>query len=100
MEEDFVLLIRHRCVFELKSYAESRKNNVVNGIETPALAALLFEKYSIGMADTLKQFDGEFLEISNEIIKISDQICEEIDPNFIKNRKTRWKNKRITLSCL
>lgn len=41
---------------EIRSYADSRKNDILRGAETPALAALMVEKFGEGMAKMLSGF--------------------------------------------
>ncbi len=50
-------LFQQRLIEEFRGYAHSRKNDVARGAETPALAALLVEKYGYGMVKAAQLLD-------------------------------------------
>lgn len=87
--------IQHDTQQELISYAESRKNDVARGAETPALAALLVAKYAAGMARSL-----DIVGIDNRITELADQLVLQIDPEFQAHQKERWEARPASLRVL
>lgn len=78
--------IKSDAIADLRSYAQSRKNDVARNAETPALAALLVEKYAAGMAKALT-----IVGIDAEIFELADQLVRDIDPDFEGHQKSRWQ---------
>jgi hypothetical protein len=79
---------------EIRSYADGRKSDVARGAETPALAALLVEKYGEGMAKTLHllgQDDGD-------LVRVIDELVREIDLQYPKHRQYRFQGRPVALS--
>ncbi|NTB05866.1 hypothetical protein [Agrobacterium tumefaciens] len=72
---------------EIRRYADARKSDVARGAETPALAALMVEKFGEGMAKMLSAFgvsDGSFMQ---EV----DRLVREIDTEYPKHRQYRFE---------
>lgn len=70
---------------EIRRYADERKSDVARGVETPALAALMVEKFGEGMGKLLSaiaSLDGSFM-------KEVDKLVHEIDPDYSKHRQSR-----------
>lgn len=84
-------IILDRCIYEIKEYAKGRISDVKRGAETPRLAALMLEKYVIGFVNAIRcsEIDG-YQNISQELQKLGDHLCLEIDPNLKENTKLRW----------
>lgn len=80
------------AIRDIREYAEGRKSDIARGAETPALAALLVEKYGYGLAKScsllIDASDG-YIKPVNVIAEV-DKLIEEIDPDFKENRHNRW----------
>lgn len=74
----------------LTRYAKGRANDVNRGIESPELSALLVEKYAVGLVDAVRALQLG-LDI-NEITRVADELCLNIDPQVKKNREIRYTN--------
>jgi len=74
----------------LKTYANNRKRDVDNNLESKELSSLLLEKYAVGMVDVVRVL-GLKVNI-DAICAEADRLCFEIDKNTIKNRELRYKN--------
>jgi hypothetical protein len=85
-DENEVVYLGERLLRELRSYAEGRKKDVDRGAETPALAALLVEKYAWGLATAVKLLEFPAQNITAE----ADKLVAEIDPYFSENKRKRW----------
>lgn len=73
----------------LRRYAEGRANDVKSGIETSALAALLVEKYAVGLVDAIRTLR---LDIDiNSIVKLADALCQEICSEHVELRQLRYE---------
>jgi len=76
----------------MTQFAERRKSGVDRGLESPELAALLVEKYAVGMVDAAWATN---LDVDiNELTVHVDKLCNSIDPQCKQNRKLRYE--RIT----
>lgn len=71
----------------LQRYAKGRAEDVRSGIETPALAALLVEKYAVGLVDATRVL-GVSVDI-NAITQLADSLCKEICPEYVALRQLR-----------
>lgn len=77
----------------LNRYANGRKNDVENGLESAELSALLVEKYAVGLVDAvrvLKPMLGLNIDI-NSIVAEADNLCRSIDPKTEENRVLRYQ---------
>lgn len=72
---------------EIRGYAEGRRRDVARGAETPALAALLVEKYGEGVAKAANLFGADNSQIAREV----DRLVREIDPQYSKHRRYRFE---------
>lgn len=79
---------------EIQHYAAGRKKDVERGAETPALAALMLEKYGEGMAKMLSGFGGSNASLMQEV----DRLVREIDPQYPKHRQYRFEAKPAGLA--
>lgn len=78
-----------RLIQTLTIYAEGRRRDVLNGLESAELSALLVEKYAIGIVDTLRTLQ---LDIDVDLItKEADLLCHLIDPDTKNNRQLRYE---------
>ena len=75
------------AIEEIRSYADSRKNDILRGAETPALAALMVEKFGEGMAKMLSVFGAS----DDSFIQEVDRLVSEIDPQYQKHRQYRFE---------
>jgi hypothetical protein len=71
---------------EIQRYADGRKSDVARGAETPALAALMVEKFGEGMATTLHLMGADNGDFMREL----DRLVREIDPQYPKHRQYRF----------
>jgi hypothetical protein len=71
---------------EIRSYAESRRNCVARGAETPEFAALMVEKYGSGLLHGVRLVLGR--NIHGDVL---DEEVANIDPDWRANRDARWK---------
>jgi hypothetical protein len=85
--------IEHQVLADLRSYAQSRKNDVARGAETPDLAALIVDKYCEGLAKALR-----IAGIDSTVRREGDRLCREIDPDFDAHRNARWAARPCALS--
>lgn len=70
---------------DLKEYAAYRKRNVDKGLESPSFAAILVEKYALGLSKAVQLlfFDQERFSL------LVDEICLGIDPDYKLNISKR-----------
>jgi hypothetical protein len=73
---------------EIREYAESRKRNVKTGLESGEFAAILVEKYALGLSKAVQLlfFDQERFGL------FTDELCLELDPNYKFNLAQRNSN--------
>ncbi len=77
----------------LNKYADGRKNDVQNGLESAELSALLVEKYAVGMVDAAMELEhilGLSIDVNLITLK-ADNLCLLIDPKTVENRQLRYK---------
>lgn len=92
----FVKLVIH----DLREYAVGRKNDVARGAETPALAALLLEKYGYGLAKAaslLRDASDGHIKPPDVIAEV-DALVAEIDPDWKAHRHLRWESRPADIS--
>jgi hypothetical protein len=77
--------IERQVLAEIDAYAAGRKSDVARGAETPALAALLVDKYGAGLAKALR-----IAGIDSQVQQATDRLAREIDPDFDLHRDARW----------
>jgi hypothetical protein len=53
----------------LRRYARGRANDVERGIETPALSALLVEKYAVGLVDAVRTLGRSDIDINKRLLR-------------------------------
>jgi len=80
----------------VRDYAKRRENDVRRGAESPHLAALLVQKYGLGILDTaflfLDTIGGlqNVGTILNELGKTVDDAVVKIDPLWREHAQERW----------
>ncbi|RQY14864.1 hypothetical protein DF117_27425 [Burkholderia stagnalis] len=79
---------------EIQSYADGRKSDVARGAETPALAALMVEKYGEGLATAVHLMGADNSHLMREL----DRLVREIDPQYPKHRQYRFEARPAGLS--
>lgn len=84
--------VERTVLADLRSYAQSRQNDVDRGAETADLAALLLDKYCEGLATAL-----HIAGIDSTVRDEGDRLCREIDPEFDAHRTARWAARPCSL---
>jgi len=84
--------IERDIIADIQSYAESRRNDVNRGAETPELAAVMIDKYAEGVSKAL-QIAG----IDSRVRAEADKLVHEIDSEFNEHRLTRWAGRPVAL---
>lgn len=79
----------YRIVQKVKDYADGRAMDVARGAETPRLAALLVQKYGLGIVDAVAAI-FESPEVVGPIAKLVDDEVVRIDPLWQEHAKERW----------
>lgn len=79
---------------EIQNYADGRKSDVARGAETPALAALMVEKYGEALAKAVHLLGADNSHMMREI----DRLVREIDPEYQKHRLYRFEARPAGLS--
>jgi len=78
-----------RLIQMVKDFAHSRKNDVARSAETPHLAALLVQKYGLGVVEAAAVlFDSR--HTADPIYQAVDDEVEEIDPDWREHGRERW----------
>lgn len=78
-----------RLVQRVRDYASGRASDVVRGAETPRLAALLLQKYGLGVVDAVAVvFDTP--RAADPISKVLDEETSKIDPRWREHNQERW----------
>lgn len=76
-------------VREIREYAAGRASDVVRGAETPYLAALLLQKYGLGVAKAVEViFDSP--RVADPIMAVLDAETAKIDPEWREHDRERW----------
>ncbi|WP_017879674.1 hypothetical protein [Janthinobacterium sp. CG3] len=74
---------------KVREYAQGRQQDVARGAERPRLAALLVQKYGLGIVDTVALlFDSP--RAADPISKVVDEETAIIDPDWQENDRQRW----------
>lgn len=79
-------------VQKVKDYASGRAKDVARGAETPALAALLLQKYGTGVIDTASLI-FESPRAADPIFQVLDKETAKIDPRWREHTKQRWSGR-------
>ncbi|WP_144151431.1 hypothetical protein [Paraburkholderia sp. BCC1885] len=75
-------------IVEIQRYAENRQSDVARGAETPALAALMVEKFGEGIAKAAQLLGvADCDELGREI----DRLARELDPHYPKHLQCRFE---------
>ncbi|ONG73305.1 hypothetical protein BKK44_08300 [Bacillus cereus] len=89
MESEFAI---NRLVQKVKEYADGRSESVSRGAETPRLAALLLQKYGLGIADAIATI-YDTPRAADPIFQILDEETMKIDPQWKEHNQVRWTSK-------
>jgi hypothetical protein len=89
----FLAQAESQILAHLRDYAKLRRNDIERGAESPAMAALLVEKYAEGMARSLG-----ILGFPSKVQQLGDQLVRELDPAYDANRKARWEARPAALT--
>jgi hypothetical protein len=84
--------ISTQLLAEVRAEAQSRRNSVARGAETPELAATLFDKFGWGMAKA-----AHIIGIVDLLQREVDHLVREIDPEFETHRTARWAARPASL---
>ncbi len=74
---------------KVREYAQARQQDVARGAERPRLAALLVQKYGLGIVDTVGLL-FESPRAADPISKVVDEETAIIDPDWQENDRQRW----------
>lgn len=74
---------------KVREYAQARQQDVARGAERPRLAALLVQKYGLGIVDTVALL-FESPRAADPISKVVDEETAIIDPDWQENDRQRW----------
>ena len=86
MDENIAI---ERLVRQVKEYANGRAKDVARGAETPQLAALLVQKYGLGVIDAVATvYDSP--RTADPIAKVVDEETAKIDPDWREHAQQRW----------
>lgn len=88
-----------RLAEEIRSHASSRMNDVARGAETPELAALLVEKYGMGLAKAAALAADVFDVPAPDLTREVDRLVAEIDPDTKAHREKRWAQRPAGLTA-
>jgi hypothetical protein len=80
----------------IQKYGSDRAKAVSDGLETMRLAALLVQKYGVGVADLIGQLHGTFAK--TYVTAACDRVVESIDPEWRENGRKRWSAKPADLA--
>ena len=65
------------------------EKNIVRGVDTPRLSALLLQKYGVGVIDTVSiLFDSP--SVASPIYQVLDEKTAKIDPQWQEHMQERW----------
>jgi hypothetical protein len=73
---------------EIQRYAGNRVHNVARGAETPALAALMVEKFGEGLMKAAYLLGGD---CCNDLKREIDRLVREIDPQYPTHVQYRFE---------
>ncbi|MNW32191.1 hypothetical protein D3C74_91290 [compost metagenome] len=80
-----------KLVQKVISYAKSKAQDVDRGKESPRLAALLLQKYGVGVVDAAAViFDTP--RAADPIYRVLDEETVKIDPLWREHNKERWQS--------
>lgn len=89
MDEEKIV---ERLVQQVKDYADGRATDVARGAETPRLAALLVQKYGLGMVHAVTTIFGT-PRAADRIYKATDDETAKIDPRWREHAQERWNGR-------
>lgn len=78
----------YRLARYILDYATGRASDVARGAETPHLAALLLQKYGLGIVAAADVTLG--IQANITLRKILDKEVAQIDPQWQEHAKERW----------
>jgi hypothetical protein len=80
---------------EIQRYAGNRRSGVARGVETPALAALMLEKFGEGIAKAVHLLG---LEEAGKLDREIARLVREIDPQYPTHLQFRFEARPAGLS--
>lgn len=76
-------------VREVREYAAGRASDVARGAETPRLAALLLQKYGLGVAKAVAViYDSP--RVADLVVAVLGEETAKIDPDWREHDRERW----------
>jgi hypothetical protein len=82
---------------KVKRYAKGRAECVSRGTETPHLAALLLQKYGLGITDAVSLiYDNP--RAADPIYRVVDEEVAKIDPQWREHMRERWERQPADIS--
>ena len=79
------------AMLEIENYANARKRDIDRGAETPRLAALMVEKYALGIIKGLEIVAHSFDRAIPQLPRTLDEVILEICPEFHAETKARYE---------
>ncbi|MBA4688596.1 MAG: hypothetical protein H2184_15705 [Candidatus Galacturonibacter soehngenii] len=79
-------------IIKIREYARNRTSDIKRGAETPALAALLLQKYGEGIIDAIISV-SDSNRVADPIQKVLDEELFKIDPEWKEHNKERWEGR-------
>ncbi|MFB8378119.1 hypothetical protein [Paenibacillus taichungensis] len=96
MDEELVI---DKLILEVKDYANGRAKDVARGAESPRLAALLLQKYGLGVISAVSLiFDSP--RAADPILEVLDQETAKIDARWREHDRERWSWRPADLTSL
>ncbi|MEM6483900.1 MAG: hypothetical protein AAF662_02780 [Pseudomonadota bacterium] len=77
----------------IRAYAQKRSGDVDEGLETPELAALLVEKYAMGIVEAGTLLTNILKLPSLDLTHVARDAVAKIDPQARKHRQRRWASR-------
>ncbi|MFP3273508.1 MAG: hypothetical protein RXR52_21780 [Paraburkholderia sp.] len=75
-------------IVEIRRYAENRRADVARGAETPALAALMVEKFGEGIARATQLLG---VDVVSELGREIDRLVSEVDTHYPTHLQYRFE---------
>lgn len=79
-------------ILELREYASLRQRDVARGAESPRLAALLVQKFGLGLSKAVERIYGS-PRAADPINSAVDVCVAQIDPNWREHARERWNGR-------
>jgi hypothetical protein len=86
-----------KLVMEIREYARGRASDVARGAETPQLAALMLQKYGLGVVRAVGII-FESPRAADPVMSVLDEETVKIDPEWRQHDRQRWESRPADLS--